>query len=55
MTKGYTQRASKEYEVTYSIFVRFSFIRLTLAIVAHLDVELFQMHIKTAFSNKELD
>ena len=35
--------------------VRFVSIRLILAIVAHLDLELFQMDVKTTFLNGELD
>ena len=35
--------------------MRFVFIRLILAIVAHLDLELFQMDVKTIFLNGELD
>ena len=35
--------------------MRFVSIRLILAIVAHLDLELFQMDVKTIFLNGELD
>ena len=35
--------------------VRFASIRLILAIIAHLDLELFQMGIKTAFLDGKLD
>ena len=35
--------------------MRFVSILLILAIVAHLDLELFQMDVKTAFLNRELD
>ena len=44
-----------DYEETFSPIVRFVFIHLILAIIAHLDLELFQMDVKTAFLNGELD
>ena len=55
MAKGYTQGEWIDYEETFSPVVRFVSIRLILAIVAHLDLELFQMDVKTAFLNGELD
>jgi len=35
--------------------VRIASIRLLLALVAHLDLELFQMDVKTAFLNENLE
>ncbi|KAL0287546.1 UNVERIFIED_CONTAM: Retrovirus-related Pol polyprotein from transposon TNT 1-94 [Sesamum radiatum] len=51
VAKGYTQREGINYEETFSPVVRFVSVRLILAIVAHLDLELFQMDVKTAFLN----
>ena len=35
--------------------MRITLVRLILAIVAHMDLELYQMDIKTTFLNEELD
>lgn len=37
VVKGYTYREGINYEETFSSIVRFAFIRLLLAILAHLD------------------
>jgi len=43
------------YKETFSPVVRFASIRLLLTLVAHLDLELFQMDVKTAFLNENLE
>ena len=55
MVKGYTQRKDIYYEETFFLVVRFASIRLIPTIVAHLNLELFQIDAKTIFLNGKLD
>ena len=55
VAKCYTQEERIDYEDTFSSIVRITSVRLILAIVAHIDLELYQMDVKTIFLNKELD
>ena len=55
MVKGYTQRKDIYYEEIFFLVVRFASIRLIPTIVAHLNLELFQIDAKTIFFNGKLD
>jgi len=55
LAKGFTQIEGVNYEETFSPAVRIASIRLILALVAPLDLELIQMDVKTAFLNGSLE
>lgn len=55
MAKGYNQQEGIDYKETLSSVVKFVSIRLILAIVANLNLQLHQMDVKIAFLNRELD
>ena len=55
VAKGFTQKEGIDYIETYSpVSCKDSF-RIIMALVAHYDMELHQMDVKTAFLNGELD
>ena len=49
IAKDYTQQKGIDYEETFLLVVKFTSIRLIVAIMAIMDLELYQMDIKIAF------
>ncbi|GJT16930.1 S-formylglutathione hydrolase [Tanacetum coccineum] len=54
VTKGYTQKEGIDYKETFSSVSRKDSLRIVMALVAHFDLELHQMDVKTAFLNGDL-
>ena len=55
VAKCYTQIEGVDYNKVFSPVVKYSFIRILLALVAQLDLELVQMDVKTIFLHENLD
>ena len=54
MAKGFTQKEDIDYQETFSHISQKDSLRIILALVAHYDLELHQMDVKTAFLNGSL-
>ncbi|RVW91271.1 Retrovirus-related Pol polyprotein from transposon TNT 1-94 [Vitis vinifera] len=55
VVKGYSQRERIDFKETFSLVSTKDSFRVIMAIVAHFDLELHQMDVKTAFLNGDLD
>ena len=55
MAKGYTQKEGIDYEEIFSPVAMLKSIRILLVVVAKLDYEIWQMDVKTAFLNGNLE
>ena len=55
ITKGFTQRQGIDYNETFSPVSCNDSFRIIIALVAHYDLELHQMDVKTAFLNGDLE
>ena len=54
MEKGYTLKEGIDYKETFSLVYKKDSLRIVMALVAHFDLELHQMDVKTAFLNGAL-
>ena len=54
VAKGFTQQPGVDFIDTYSPVAKFASIRILMAVVATMDLELHQLDVKTAFLNGEL-
>ena len=55
MAKGYIQEEGIDYEETFSPVTMLKSIRILLFIATHYDYEIWQMDVKTAFLNGNLE
>ena len=51
VAQGYNQQEGIDYEETFALAARLEAIRILLAYVAHKDIKLYQMDVKSAFLN----
>ena len=55
VAKGYIQKKGIDYEETFSLVAMLKFIIILLSMAAHYDYKIWQMDVKTAFLNGNLD
>jgi hypothetical protein len=55
VVKGFTQREGIDYNETFSLVSYKDFFRIIIALVAHYDLELHHMDVKTIFLNEDLE
>ena len=55
VAKGYSQRKEVDYDEIFSSVVKHTSIRIVLGLVAHFDMQLEQMDVKTTFLHGDLE
>ena len=55
VAKGFTQKEGIDYKETFSLISKKDSLRIIMTLVAHFDLELQKMDVKTAFLNGNLE
>ena len=55
VAKGFTQKDGIDYKETFSSVSRKDSFRIIMGLIAHYDLELHQMNVKTVFLNEDLE
>ena len=55
VAKGFTQKEGIDYKETFSSVSSKNSFRIVMALVAHFDLEVYQMDVKTAFLNGDIE
>ena len=55
VVQGFTQKEGIDYKETFSPVISKDSSRIIIALVAHFDLELYQMDVKTSFLNGNID
>ena len=55
VAKGYSQQEGIDFDETFALVARLEAIRIFLAYVAHANFKVYQMDVKSAFLNGELE
>ena len=55
VAKGFTQKEGVDYTETFSLVSKKDYLRIILTLVAHFDLQLQQMDVKTTFLNGDLE
>ena len=55
IANGFTQKDGINYNKTFSPFLKKDSLKIVMSLVAHYDLELYQMDVKTTFLNGDLE
>ena len=55
VAKGYAQQPRVDFNETFALVARIKTIRMVLAIAAQLELQVYQLDVKLAFLNRELE
>ena len=55
MAKGFGHKEDVDYNEVFSLVIKYTFIRILLALVAEYELKLAQLHVKTTFLHRDLE